>query len=179
MAVKLILKPGRRDRYPPVMCAESDRMGATLPTILLVHHTPSPTMQELLEATVAGVGMVEGVELISRPALIASPTEALEADGYLLATTANIGYISGALKHFFDQAFYLCQDETAGRPFGAYVHGGSDTTGAVRAIETITTGLRWKPVRPVLSVVGPPASTDREACEELGGLVAAAVSGLL
>lgn len=150
-----------------------------MPTILLVHHTPSPTMQELLEAAVAGVGMVDGVDLVSRPALVASPTEALTADGYLFATPANIGYISGALKHFFDQAFYLCQGETAGRPFGAYVHGGSDTAGATRAIETIATGLRWKAVRPVLSLVGPPSATDREACEELGGLVAAAVAGLL
>ena len=51
----------------------------------------------------------------------------LEADGYLLGTPANLGYMSGALKHFFDQIYYPCLDATSGRPFGVYVHGNNDT----------------------------------------------------
>ena len=77
---------------------------------------------------------LEGVEVVVRPALTCSPVEALEADGYLLGTPANIGWMSGALKHFFDQVYSPCLDATRGRPFGYYVHGGNDTTGAVRAI---------------------------------------------
>jgi NAD(P)H-dependent FMN reductase len=151
---------------------------ADLPRILVVHHTPSPALQELLDAVRAGIAEVEGVEALVRPALVASPTEVLEADGYVLGTPANIGYMSGALKHFFDQAFYVCQDATVGRPFGAYVHGGSDTTGAIRAIDSITGGMRWKPVRPAVSIVGTVTAQDREACWELGGLVAATAAGL-
>ena len=65
----------------------------------------------------------------------------LEADAYLLGTPANIGYMSGALKHFFDGIYYPCLEATQRRPYGLYVHGGMDTTGAVRAVESITTGL--------------------------------------
>ncbi len=54
--------------------------------VLLVHHTPSPTMQELLEQAKRGVGEVEGVELVVRPALACGAAEVLEADGYLLGT---------------------------------------------------------------------------------------------
>jgi hypothetical protein len=147
--------------------------------ILVVHHTPSPALQELLDAVMSGIAEVEGVEAIVRPALVASPVEVLESDGYVLGTPANIGYMSGALKHFFDQAFYVCQDATVGRPFGAYVHGGSDTTGAIRAIDAITGGMKWKPVRPAVSIVGTVTAADREACWELGGLVAATVAGLV
>ncbi len=136
-------------------------------------------MQELLEEARRGVGEVEGVELVVRPALTCGAADVLEADGYLLGTPANIGYMSGALKHFFDQIYYPCLDATVGRPYGVYVHGGSDTSGAIRGIEGIVTGLRWSAVRPPLTVVGPITKQAREDCWELGGLVAATVAGLV
>jgi hypothetical protein len=147
--------------------------------VLLVHHTPSPGMQELLEGARRGVGEVEGVELLVRPALACGAAEVLEADGYLLGTPANIGYMSGALKHFFDQIYYPCLDATVGRPYGLYVHGGSDTEGAVRSVVRIVGALRWAAVRPPLSVVGEITKQAREDCWELGGLVAASVAGLV
>ena len=111
-------------------------------------------MQELLEEARRGVHEVDGVELVVRPALACGAAEVLEADGYLLGTPANIGYMSGALKHFFDQIYYPCLDATVGRPYGLYVHGGNDTEGAVRSVERIVGGLRWSAVRPPLTVVG-------------------------
>ena len=79
-------------------------------TLLIVHHTPSPYCQEMFEAVVAGATdpEIEGVEVVRRPALTVSPVEMLEADGYLLGTPANLGYVSGALKHAFDRATTSC-----------------------------------------------------------------------
>ncbi|MCW5249685.1 MULTISPECIES: flavodoxin family protein [unclassified Streptomyces] len=144
-------------------------------TLLIVHHTPSPNCQALLEAVVAGATApeIEGVRVVRRAALAATPIDVLEADGYLVGTPANLGYVSGALKHFFDQVYYPCLDETRGRPFGSYVHGGNDTTGAARAIETITTGLGWQRAAPAVSVIGEPAKGDLDACWELGAALAA------
>ena len=136
-------------------------------------------MQELLEEARRGAGEVEDVELVVRPALACGAAEVLEADGYLLGTPANIGYMSGALKHFFDQIYYPCLDATVGRPYGLYVHGGSDTEGAVRSIERIVGALRWTAVRPPLTIVGTVGKEHREECWELGGLVAAHVAGLV
>ena len=100
----------------------------------------------------------------------------LEADGYVLGTPANLGYMSGALKHFFDQIYYPCLESTAGRPFGVWVHGNNDTAGAVRAIEKITTGLRWQPAQTPVSVIGEPAAADLDACWELGASLSALLS---
>jgi len=136
-------------------------------------------MQELLEEARRGIGEVEGVDLVVRPALTCGAVDVLEADGYLLGTPANIGYMSGALKHFFDQVYYPCLDATVGRPYGVYVHGGNDAEGAVRSIERIVGALRWTPVRPPLAIVGPVDRQAREDCWELGGLVAANVAGLV
>jgi multimeric flavodoxin WrbA len=151
-----------------------------MPRLLVVHHTPSPTLQAMFEAAVSGsrTDEVEGVEVVIRPALTAAPVDVLEADGYLLGTPANIGYMSGALKHFFDGIYYPCLEATRRRPYGLYVHGGMDATGAVRAVESITTGLAWRRVRPPVAVTGTPTKQDLDACWELGALLSAAVAGL-
>jgi NAD(P)H-dependent FMN reductase len=133
----------------------------------------------MFEAAVSGARTdeIEGVEVVIRPALTAAVVDVLQADGYLLGTPANIGYMSGALKHFFDGIYYPCLEATRRRPYGLYVHGASDTAGAVRAVESITTGLQWRAVRPPVCVTGTPARSDLEACWELGALLAAEVAG--
>jgi multimeric flavodoxin WrbA len=100
----------------------------------------------------------------------------LGADGYLLGTPANLGYMSGALKHFFDQIYYPCLEATQRRPYGVYVHGNEDTTGAVRAIETITTGLQWERAQEPVAVLGQPTREHLEACWELGAAIAAGLT---
>ena len=144
-----------------------------MPRLLVVHHTPSPALQTVLEAVKEGVAMVEEAELVLRPALSAGAADLLDCDGVLLGTPANIGYMSGALKHFFDTVYYPCLDATVGRPFAAYLHGNDDTMGGERALERIVTGLRWRAVAPVQVVVGAPSREDLDGAEELGARMAA------
>lgn len=146
-----------------------------VPRLLVVHHTASPHLAALFDAAVSGATTpeIEGVEVIRRPALGATAVDVLEADGYLLGTPANLGYMSGALKHFFDTIYYPCLDATRDRPYGLYLHGNNDTTGAIRAVESITTGLGWRPAAKPVTVLGEPSKTDLTACWELGATVAA------
>lgn len=135
-------------------------------------------MQAMFEAAVAGAGTdeLDDVQLVIRPALTAGAADVLEADGFLLGTPVNIGYMSGALKHFFDTIYYPCLAATERRPYALYVHGNNDTSGAVRAVEAIATGLKWRRVRPPVCVTGPPGKADLEACWELGAMLAAELS---
>ncbi|NVN54190.1 flavodoxin family protein [Mycolicibacterium hippocampi] len=144
-------------------------------TLLIVHHTPSPHCQEMLEAVLSGATdpEIDGVEVVRRPALTVSSVEMLEADGYVLGTPANLGYISGALKHAFDQSYYQLIDSTSGRPFGLYLHGNEGTEGAERAVNGITTGLQWERAAETVVVSGKPTKADLEACWNLGATVAA------
>ncbi len=145
--------------------------------LLIVHHTPSPHMHEMFEAVVSGATdpAIEGVEVIRRPALTVSPVEMLEADGYVLGSPANLGYLSGAMKHAFDQSYYPLLDSTRGRPFGVYLHGNEGTEGAERAVNGITAGLGWVRAAETVVVMGKPTKADVEACWELGATVAAAL----
>ncbi|WP_285613223.1 flavodoxin family protein [Actinokineospora globicatena] len=150
-----------------------------MPRLLIVHHTPSPAMQVMFEAVVSGATDPElaGVEVVRRPALAATAVDVLAADGIILGTPANIGYMSGALKHFFDTVYYPCLDATAGLPFGFYVHGNQGTEGAVRSVESVTGGLGWRAVAAPVVVQGEPVKKVIESCGELGAGVAATVLG--
>ncbi|KHO26157.1 flavodoxin [Mycolicibacterium setense] len=144
-------------------------------TLLVVHHTPSPATRELLEAVLAGTHDpdISGVTVESKPALAATVTDMLAADGYLFGTTANFGYMSGALKHFFDTVYYPSLDHVAGRPYGLWVHGNDDTVGAANAVDKIVTGLALARAADVLEVTGAVDARVRERAYELGGTLAA------
>lgn len=157
--------------------------------LLVVHHAPTPAVRSLADAAVAGArdDEIEGVEVVVREALSASASDVLEADGYLLGTPANFGYMSGALKHFFDTIFLeaggaLSEDGSAGpggggrKPFGLWVHGRYDTTGAVRSVLSIAGALPWTQAAEVLQVLGDVGEEERAAAYELGGTLAALLS---
>jgi len=133
----------------------------------------------MLEAVVAGATDpdISGVEVVRRPALTVSPVEMLEADGYLLGSPVNLGYLSGALKHAFDVSYYPLLDSSRGRPFGLWLHGNEGTEGAERAVDGITAGLGWVKAAEYVVVSGKPGKADLEACWNLGATVAAALMG--
>ena len=148
--------------------------------LLVVHHTPSPDTHAMLgsvgDGAVAAAEELDGeLDVVLRPALAAVIPDVLAADGYLLGTPANFGYMSGALKHFFDTVYYPCLDATRGRPWGLWVHGNNEVNGAAIAVERIVTGLGWSAVRPPVLIVGSPSADDSERLWELGAVTAAAV----
>ena len=160
--------------------------------LLVVHHSPTSSMQRLVEALLDGARHeeIEDVDVTVRTALEATADDVLGADGYLLATPANFGYMSGALKHFFDSTFLavggaLTDDGsagdysgaspggTAGRPYGLLVHGRYDTAGAVRSVQSIVGALRWRQSANVLEVLGDVGEADLEDARDLGATVSA------
>ena len=149
-----------------------------MPRLLLVHHTPSPALHSMFTAVRDGASdpLLADVELVTRPALTAAAADVLAADAVIVGGPVNLGYLAGALKHFFDQIYYPCLEETVGRPFGAYLHGNDDLTGGRTALDRIVTGLRWRPAQALVEVTGTPTGTDLERCRELG---AATAAGLL
>ena len=157
-----------------------------MPVLLIVHHSPTPNLQRLADAVVDGASdpAIEGVKIVVRGALEAGAQDVLGADGYLLGTSANFGYMSGALKHFFDTIFLeaggsLAEDGSAGngaggkKPYGLWVHGRYDTTGAVRSVQSIVQALSWTQSADVLEILGDVGDAELDAARELGGTLAA------
>src|SRR5436190_5781909 len=162
-----------------------------MPRLLIVHHSPTRSTQTLLESVLAGAqdDAIEGVEVVVRPALEATADDVLAADGYLLGSPVNFGYMSGALKHFFDSTFLAVggaldptggagdsEGQTKGRPYGLWMHGRYDLTGGVRAVQSIVGALGWKQSYDVLEVLGDVGPEEEAAAYELGATIAALLS---
>jgi len=145
--------------------------------LLIVAHVPSPNMLRLRDAVVAGAAGAEaaGVEVRALTPFEADAEAVLASDAVILGTTENLGYMSGALKDFFDRSYYGCLDRTEGKPYALYIRGRHDGTGTRRGVETIVTGLRWRAVQPPLIMRGDWQESFVTQCEELGALMAASL----
>ncbi len=141
--------------------------------LLIVVHAPSPNTRRLFDAVCAGAGESEDVEVIARSPFEAGPDDVLAANGIILGTTENLGYMSGALKDFFDRSYYPCLEETQGRPYCLFIRAGHDGTGTRRGVETIVTGLRWRAVQEPIILRGDWQEAFVEQCRELGTAMAA------
>lgn len=144
-------------------------------TLLIVAHAPSENTRRLKDACLAGARHqdIEGVAARWVPPLEAGPDEVLAADAVILGTTENLGYMSGALKDFFDRTYYAVIEEKQGLPYALYVRAGQDGTGTCRAVASIATGLRWKAVQDPLVCRGAWQEDFLGQVEELGMYVAA------
>lgn len=118
-------------------------------------------------------------ELRERHALLATVDDLLWAQGVLLGTPEHFGYMSGALKDFFDRSFYPAEARTAGLPYGLFVSAGNDGRGTIAAVERIITGYGWRAIADPVRVVGDPDEAALARCRELGGtLIAGLAAGI-
>jgi len=150
--------------------------------LLIVAHNPSENTQRLVDATLRGANHedIEGVAIKFIPPLQATPDDVLWADAIILGTTENFGYMSGALKDFFDRIYYPCLEHTEAMPFALYIRAGLDGTGTRIAVGKITTGLKWKTVQEPIILHGEYRAKFETQCEELGMLMAASLeSGII
>jgi len=116
---------------------------------------------------------IESVEVRVRDALDASPDDVLWADAYIFGTPENFGYMSGALKYFFDRIYYPCLEQLGGRPYALFVRAGNDGSGAISSIKRIATGLAIKEVQDPILIAGEFDEARLDECEELGMAMAA------
>ena len=143
--------------------------------LLVVAHIPSDNTRRLRDAVVAGIRAADAADLetVALTPFEAGGDDILAADAVILGTTENLGYMSGALKDFFDRSYYPCLDRTQGLPYCLYVRAGHDGTGTRRGVETIVTGLRWRAVQEPLICCGAWDDGFVDRCRELGAAMAA------
>lgn len=136
--------------------------------LLIVAHCPSPNTQKL-------AGILENasisVEFDNLAVKRLSPFDTTEldiqsADGILLFTTENFGYMSGALKDMFDRIFYPCLENTPGMPYCLCVRAGEDGTGTVSAVESIAKGMKWSKAQAPLVLRGTSQTSFEEKARQ-------------
>lgn len=141
--------------------------------LLIVAHAPSPNTQRMLQGLILGTQSetLDAFTCRSLAPLEASSGDVLRADAIILMTPENLGYMSGALKDFFDRIYYPCLTKKQGLPYAMVVRAGHDGTGTQRAIHSICTGLRWQEIQPPLVCKGEWQDEFVESCRDLGLLL--------
>lgn len=145
--------------------------------LLVVTHSQTGGTAAMTDALLAGARSDEfdAVEVVWRDALDADVDDVLDSSAIVLGTPENFGYMSGALKHFFDRVYHPCLEHTRGRPYALFVKASNDGSGAVTSVERIVAGLAWRAVQPPLVVVGRLEDAHLEAAHELGLTMAASL----
>ena len=145
-------------------------------TLLIVYHTGGVKTARMAEAVERGARAEGGVEVIVKRCAEAGPADVLAADGMILGTPENFGYMSGMMKDFLERVFYPCEGKVNGRPYALFVGAGQDGSGAVSSVERIVLGLRLNRVHD--PIVGLKELTPEilTKCEELGAAFAAGLA---
>ena len=143
--------------------------------LLVVAHAPSTNTGRLRDAVIEGAQAPDmgAVDVKWIAPLVAKAEDVLAAQAVILGTTENLGYMSGALKDFFDRVYYPCLEKTQGLPYALYIRAGQDGTGTRLGVETIVTGLRWRAVQDPLICRGAFDEAFINSCRELGAAMAA------
>lgn len=143
--------------------------------LLIVYHTQSGTTSQMADAVIAGAKHpdVTGVDVRVKSALEADADDLLWADGFILGTPENFGYMSGAMKYFLDRVYYQCENKINGRPFALFIRAGNDGAGAISSLRRILSGLAVREVQEPVLIAGSFDESRLAECEELGLTLAA------
>lgn len=153
-------------------------MGETLKKqLLIVAHSPSPNTEQMRNQLYIGADTAEtsNIETTCLSPFDTTPDNVLTSDAIILFTPENLGYMSGAIKDWFDRIYYPCLEQKQGLPYALCIRAGHDGTGTTRAIETITTGLRWRLAQPTLLCKGSFQEDFLTQCRDLGAYMAIAL----
>ena len=146
-------------------------------TLLIVFHTGGVKTARMAEAVERGARGGAAVRVVVKRCAEAGAEDLLAADGLILGTPENFGYMSGMMKDFLERVFYACEGKVNGRPWALFVGAGQDGSGAVASVERIVTGLRLKKISEPIVVVKELKPEQLVACEELGAAMAAGLAG--
>jgi len=141
-------------------------------TLLIVYHTGGVKTAQMAEAVERGARGETGIKVVVKRCADAGPQDLLAADGLILGTPENFGYMSGMMKDFLERAFYACEGKVNGRPYALFVGAGQDGSGAVNSVERIVAGLRLKRIHDPIIGLKDLSPEILEKCEELGAAFA-------
>ncbi|MHB8139610.1 MAG: flavodoxin family protein [Smithellaceae bacterium] len=140
--------------------------------ILIVYHSQTGHTKQMADAVYEGAKTIDGVEVILKNANEATLDDLLVCDGLAIGTPENFGYMSGMIKDFFDRTYVEAQDKVFRKPYVVFISAGNDGSGALRAIERIALGYKFKNVFKPVVAKGKITGDVLEKCRELGATLA-------
>lgn len=140
--------------------------------ILIVYHSQTGHTRQMAQAVAEGAKAIEHTEVVLKKANDATLDDLLTCNGLAIGTPENFGYMSGMIKDFFDRTYNDAQDKVFRKPYVVFISAGNDGTGALRAIERIALGYKFKSIFAPVIAKGKITEEIIEQCREMGGTLA-------
>lgn len=145
-------------------------------TLSIIFHSQSGNTRKMAEAILEGASKEADIKSELLSAFDATIETLAGTDLVIFGTPENFGYMSGALKDFFDRTYDLALERHIRPGYALFVSAGNDGSNAVREIRRIMKGYNMTELaEPVIATKGI-RETDLEKCRELGHTLAAGLS---
>ena len=133
--------------------------------VLIVYCSLSGNTKAAAEAVAEGAAKA-GAEVVLKDGYAASFGDLLGCDAVAFGSYDAFSYMGGALKDFFDRAYYPTLDRVTGKPFAAFItHGGGGL--AAGSVESTAIAFKLRKAAETVSIKGMP---EGDALDMLGGL---------
>jgi multimeric flavodoxin WrbA len=142
-------------------------------TILVIFHSQGGNNRKMARAVADGINSIEGARALLKNAFDATLDDLLRCDGIVIGSPEYFGYMSGAVKDFFDRTYEAARGQVFRKPYAVFVNAGNDGTGALTHIERICIGFQFKKVHEPVRVKGDITGEVLDACRLMGQTIAA------
>jgi len=149
---------------------------SSVKTLAIIYHSRSGHTEQLAQAVLRGARTESEVRSYLVKAFDAGLDDLKNSDAVIFGTPENFGYMSGALKDFFDRTYDEALPLALNLPYALFISAGNDGSNAVREIDRILRGYPMRKVaEPILSIKQV-TDEDLRRCEELGATIAAGLA---
>ncbi|MEN6616938.1 MAG: NAD(P)H-dependent oxidoreductase [Syntrophorhabdus sp.] len=142
--------------------------------ILVTYHSQTGNTRKMAESVASGIEDSPKSQAELKEAFHTIAHDIRTCDAVVFCSPEYFGYMSGAVKDLFDRTYETLKDDPGSlrKPYCIIVSAGNDGTGAVRQIERLCKGYRFKKVQDPIICKGPVTPEVLAKCRELGTTLA-------
>ncbi|MCB1615766.1 MAG: flavodoxin family protein [Pseudomonadales bacterium] len=142
----------------------------------IIYHSKSGNTRKMAHAVLAGAQLEKEVESHLITAFDANLATLANSDAVIFGTPENFGYMSGALKDFFDRTYDDALSKQIRPAYALFVSAGNDGTNAIRETRRILAGYNMQELAEPIISRKRVTEADEQACKVLGQTIAAGLA---
>jgi multimeric flavodoxin WrbA len=137
--------------------------------LLIVYHSQSGNTEALAKAVAEGASSA-GATVTLKKATDATAEDLINCDVAAFGSPNYYSDMAGALKDFFDRAYWDVRDKVHHKPYGAFCSSGVNSSRVLDSIDRVASlsSLSMKKAFDGIVITGTPSSTGLAKCRELG-----------
>jgi len=136
--------------------------------VLIVYSSQTGNTEEMAKALAEGARSVKGATVIMKKAAETTDRDLISCDAVAFGSQTTFGYISGALKDFFDRTLIQCREKTKDKPYCTFTSSGMGKKKALEVLDGIAFAYGLKKVGEGIMSKGKPTPEELAELKGMG-----------